>query len=156
MPPSQRPFASRLLLRVGFVLWWCAALTCLWEGLALQVPTSPYHFGVLAGPVGQLRATTFALGTAALLLSSIWPDHYGDDAGKLVLSLLLAGAGLQLGPLVYAASHGLMAVQLLDPRDDVRWCAYARALGHALSWLGVGDLVRRSLFGAGQTSRSNA
>lgn len=130
MQPST--FEVRLLVRVGLALWLLAGLSEVWEVLALQPPDSPLHAGVLAGPIGQLASHAFAHGTLALLLGLSWPA-LAPKRGLFLLSLLLGGALLQLGAMAYAASEGMLAVQLLDPRPDARFVLYLRALGHLLT-----------------------
>lgn len=135
--------SSRLLVRVGLSLWLCAGLACVWEVLALQPPDSPLHLGVLAGPIAQLVSVSFALGTVHVLVGRWWPSLYATGEGKVVASLLAVGAAIQVLALFYAASRGLMAVQLLDPRADARLALYARGLGHALTLSGgVAVLLR--------------
>jgi len=65
---------SRMLLRVGLLLWLAAAVASAWEVLALQPPDSPFHLGVLAGPIAQLYTMAFALGAAFMLLGLWWPS----------------------------------------------------------------------------------
>ena len=57
----------RTLARLALSLCCISALACVWELFALQVPDSPFHFGVLSGPIVQLRNFSFALGLGALL-----------------------------------------------------------------------------------------
>jgi hypothetical protein len=137
--------SARLLVRVGLSLWLFAGLACVWEVLAVQPPDSPLHLGVLAGPIAQLATAAFALGAVHLLLALWWPALYPRDQGKLVASLLIVGALIQVLALLYAASRGLMAVQLLDPRMDARLALYTRGLGHSLTLVaGLALLVRAS------------
>jgi hypothetical protein len=135
--------SCRLLVRVGLSLWLTAGLSYVWEVLALQPPDSPLHLGVLAGPIAQLGTLSFALGTVHLLVARWWRSLYAPDEGKGVAGLLIAGAIIQVLALLYAASRGLMAVQLLDPRADARFALYARGLGHGLTlFAGVAILLR--------------
>jgi hypothetical protein len=135
--------SSRLLVRVGLSLWLCAGFACVWEVLALQPPDSPLHLGVLAGPIAQLVTVSFALGTVHILVGRWWPALYALGEGQVVAGLLAIGAVIHVLALFYAASSGLMAVQLLDPRADARFALYARGLGHALTLSGgVGVLLR--------------
>ena len=137
--PFMRPLAkshgseSHLLVCVGLLLWLAAALASIWEVLALQPPDSPLHLGVLVGPVVQLRNVSFGLGTMSLVAGLLWPTAYGLGGGRAVALLLALGALLHVASLAYAASCGLLAVQLLDPRTDARLALYVRALGHALT-----------------------
>jgi hypothetical protein len=129
--------SSRLLVRVGLSLWLAAGLASVWEVLALQPPDSPLHLGV------QLSTLSFALGAVHLVLGLGWRALYVANEGKAVVALLVIGALLQVLALFYAASRGLMAVQILDPRADARLALYGRGLGHAFTLAaGVGVLAR--------------
>lgn len=129
-PARSSAFEPHLLCVVGLALWLVSAFACVWEVLALQPPDSPLHLGILAGPIAQLVGFSFALGTGALVLSALWPSLYEPGEGRLVTALFVVGAVLQVGALTYAASHGLLAIQVLDPRADVRVTLYVRALAH--------------------------
>jgi hypothetical protein len=140
MPPE-----ARLLVRLGLLLWLAAALTTVWELLALQPPTSPLHLGILAGPIAQLSNFAFAHGCVALLLGSLWARLYEAGRGRRVAWLFACGALLHLLALAYAASHGLLAIQLLDPRLDARLALYTRAFAHALSSVALVAITIRAL-----------
>lgn len=129
--------AVRTLVLLG--LWLCllSALACIWEVLALQMPDSPFHVGVLAGPIVQLRSFSFGLGVGALVLAQLWPQLYAPGRGLLVLGLLLVGSLLHVGALGYAAGQGMVGVQLLDPRLDARLVVYLRGFAHALCLLAL-------------------
>jgi hypothetical protein len=132
--------SSRMLLRVGLLLWLAASLGAVWEILALQPPDSPFHAGVLAGPIAQLYATSFALGTAHIVLGLGWPSIYDSGKGAAVAWLLVIGSVVHLAALFYAASRGLMAVQILDPRSDAKLALYGRGLGHVMT-IGAGIAI---------------
>lgn len=135
----------RVLVRLGVLLCLISALACVWELLALQMPLSPFHVGVLSGPIAQLRAFSFGLGLGALALSLWWKALFGDNAGRLWLSVLVSATLLQVIALMYAAVRGIIGVQLLDPRADARFVAYARVLSHALLSAGLLTLLVRAL-----------
>jgi hypothetical protein len=124
--------AVRILVRVALALLCLSAGAACWEFLALQMPDSPFHLGVLSGPIAQARNFSAALGVAGLALAPRWPSLYRAGEGRLALALMLAGAGVLTAALFYAAAQGMVGAQLLDPRLDARLVAYARALGHAL------------------------
>jgi len=134
---AHPPLAVRTLVSLGLLLWLLSGLSCVWEVLALQMPDSPFHVGVLAGPIVQLRAFSFGLGTASLLLAWLWPQLYGPGRGLPVLGLLLVGSLLHVGALAYAAGQGMVGVQLLDPRLDSRLVVYVRGFAHALCLLAL-------------------
>jgi hypothetical protein len=136
MPPD-----ARLLLRLGISLWFLAALAAGWEVTALQPPDSPVHLGILAGPIAQLRNFAFAYGCALTLLSvaPLW----GPGSRYMAWSLAL-GAMLHVGALGYAASRGLLAVQIFDPRLDARIALYLRGAAHSLTLFGLGSALART------------
>jgi hypothetical protein len=136
-PASSTTFEPHLLRCLGLALWLVAGLACVWELLALQPPDSPLHLGVLAGPVAQLASFSFALGTVSILIGTLWPTLYDGGGGRAAALLLALGSLLQVGALTYAASRGLLAVQLLDPRTDARFTLYVRAVAHLATLLGV-------------------
>lgn len=135
---------ARLLVRLGLVLWLGAGVATVWEVLALQWPDSPFHAGVLAGPIAQLRGFAFGLGGVSLVAAWLWPVLYGAGRGRYALGLLASGIVLHLGALGYAASQGLMAVQVIDPRPDARWVVYTRGFAHALVMLAALDATVRA------------
>ncbi|MET0344149.1 MAG: hypothetical protein ABW252_24250 [Polyangiales bacterium] len=143
--PSRTSLPARILRLTGLGLWLLAAAAAPWELLALQPPASPLHLGVLAGPIAQLSGFAFALGTAALVASLAWPSLHPEGGGLPAALLLVTGALVHVAALAYAASTGILAVQLLDPRPDARLTLYVRALGHLLTMLGLVAIVRRAL-----------
>lgn len=138
---------TRILVRVALVLWLLAILATVWEALALQAPDSPLHFGILAGPIAQLRDQSFALGVGLFVAALLWPFTHAAARGTFTLTLLLAGALISTAAVTYAASEGIMGAQAFDPRDDARRVLHARGVGLALLALGVLDLLLRSLRG---------
>jgi hypothetical protein len=95
--------------------------------------------GVLAGPIAQLSTFAFALGAVSVLVGLLWPWLYAEGQGRVVAGLLVVGALLHVAALLLAASRGLLAIQLLDPRGDARSLLYAR--GCALCFTGAGLLM---------------
>lgn len=137
--------AVRTLVLLGLWLWLLSGLACVWEVLALQMPDSPFHMGVLAGPIVQLRSFSFGLGTGALLVAGLWPRLYGPGHGLPVLGLLVTGSLLHVGALAYAAGQGMVGVQLLDPRLDARLVVYLRSFAHGLCLMGLITLSVRAV-----------
>lgn len=130
-PPASFPVRTLLLLGLGLSLY--SALCCVWEVLALQMPDSPLHVGVLAGPIAQLRNFSFGFGVGSLVLASVWSLLFGANESRWLMALWLAGALLHVAALSYAAARGMVGVQLLDPRLDARLLVYTRGLAHALT-----------------------
>ncbi|HEX6242074.1 MAG TPA: hypothetical protein VFZ61_14290 [Polyangiales bacterium] len=133
----------RTLARLALSLCCLSALACVWELSALQVPDSPFHFGVLSGPIVQLRNFSFALGLGALGLSAVWRRLYAQGEGRWQLWTLVGAALVQVAALTYAAANGMVGVQLLDPRVDARVVVYVRLVGHAALLVGLGALLVR-------------
>ena len=99
------------------------------EVLAAQAPGSPFHAGVLPGPVAQLRAVAFdlalAVGLGALLLPRIYPE--GEPRGLAVA--VAVGSALLLLASGYCAAVGMYGAQLDDPRPDAMLSSIARVGG---------------------------
>jgi hypothetical protein len=129
--------AVRSLVRLALALLCLSAGAASWEFLALQIPDSPFHVGVLSGPIAQARNFSAVLGVGALALSSLWPRLYRAGEGRTALALGLVGTCALIAALFYAAGQGMVGAQLLDPRLDARLVAYARALGHGLLTLAL-------------------
>jgi hypothetical protein len=141
--PKDSPV--RILVRLSLLLCCLSAGAACWEFLALQMPDSPFHLGVLSGPIAQLRNFSAALGIGALALAPVWPGLYAPGEGRLLLGLLVGASVVLMAALSYAAAQGMVGAQLLDPRFDARLLAYGRALGHALLALGLFLLLLRAL-----------
>jgi hypothetical protein len=144
--PSRTPsLESKLLVLTGLSLWLLTGAAGIWEVLAMQAPDSPFHLGILPGPIAQLRAYSFGLGTGLLLGAWLWPQLYAEGQGRILLGMLVFGSLVQVSALLSAASHGMLAVQVFDPRPDARFLLYARALGHALTLLAGAGILSRAL-----------
>jgi len=136
---------TRILVRVALVLWLLAVVSTVWEALALQAPDSPLHFGILAGPIAQLRDQSFALGVGLFVAALLWPFTHGAARGIWTLALLLSGVAFSTFAVGYAANEGILGAQAFDPRPDARQVLYARGVGLGLLALGLLDLLARSL-----------
>jgi len=136
---------TRILVRVALALWLLAIFASVWETLALQAPDSPLHFGILAGPIAQLRDQSFALGVGLFVAALLWPFTHASAKGTFTLIALLAGAVISTAAVTYAANEGILGAQAFDPRVDARRVLYARGVGLFLLALGVLDLLVRSL-----------
>jgi hypothetical protein len=138
-------FESRLLALVGLSLWLVSGAAGVWEVLALQPPESPFHLGVLSGPISQLRTYSFGLGTLLCVLALLVPLLAPQGGVRLWVVALVVGALLHTGTLLVAASRGMQAVQIFDPREDARTLLYARAVGHGITLLAGVALFGRAL-----------
>src|SRR5690349_4408757 len=107
MPAKSLTFTAqaRVLALVGVGLWLLASACQVWEVLAVQSPDSPFHLGVLAGPVAQLRAHCFGLGTVCAGLALLWP-LFQIERGWWLLATFLGGALLETAALTWAATSG--------------------------------------------------
>lgn len=148
------PWPSRLLSLVALVLWLVASVSGVCEVLASQSPDSAFHWGILPGPFDQLQSQSFWLGTLLMGFAWLWPHWVAPGRGLVRLGSLIAGACLQTASLMWAASNGMLAVQIADPRPDARLMFYVRALGHGLFLLGCCSFVPRAIRAAlkGQAS----
>ena len=140
---------ARLLAVFGLGLWLAAGICEVWEVLAVQSPDSPFHLGVLAGPVTQLRGHCFGLGTLSVGLACLW-SLFGHRAARLApaRTAFLAGASLETLALLWAAASGMLAAQVFDPRPDARLMLYLRALGRGLVLLAGTGFFARAVIGA--------
>jgi hypothetical protein len=149
---SER-WGCRLLVRLAIALWLTAALAAVWEGLAQQAPDSPFRLGLLAGPISQLRAHAFGLGTGLCAGAWIWPWLYPPGRGRVALIALTAGSVLSTLALAYAAREGMVGIQLIDPRVDARRVVWVRGAGHALLILALCDAMLRAFVAKLRESR---
>ncbi len=131
-------------MRAALSLWLLASLATIWEALALQAPDSPLHFGILAGPIAQLRDQSFAQGAGLLAAAWLWPLAHGERKGRFTLLVLLLAALISSAALSYAASEGILGAQVFDPREDARRVLYARGLGLGLWIVALLELFVRS------------
>jgi hypothetical protein len=143
---------ARALLRLGLSLCVCALLASVWEVLTLQVPGSPFHVGLLSGPVGQLSRFSAGLGLGALTLGLAWSALYPPNEGALAARAYLLGSLVHVAALTYAAWEGLPGVQVLDARLDARLVVYARGLSHVLLLGALGSACWRAF----RTRRASA
>ncbi len=125
---------ARVLGLTGLAGWLLACACQVWEVLASQSPGSPLHFGLLPGPVAQLRGHCFEFGVLCVGLAVLW-SLFQLERGWLLVGALLLGGAIETAALTWAAARGMLAVQAFDPRADARLAFYARALGHGLTLL---------------------
>jgi len=138
--------SARALVRLAIALLLVAVAAGVWEQLASQVPDSPFHVGILPGPVGQLRnaATTLAL----VLFAAAWLMPWAIGSGKeprWLVALAYAGSVLTIVSLAYGATTGMYGVQIEDPRPDSRVLFAARSIGEGILVICLVDLARRIL-----------
>jgi len=135
--------AARALVRLAVGLLLVAVVAGIWETLAAQAPSSEFHVGHLAGPIGQLRLTATVLGLC--MLGAAWLEPWlgaGRPAWRLVAALY-AGAALTVGAMIWGATTGMYGVQISDPRPDSRWLFWSRAAGLLLLAGCLLDVARR-------------
>lgn len=134
---------AKTLVRLALLCFAVAAFGFVWEILAAQAPTSPYHVGILPGPVEVFRNAAFALGLIHLILAMGW--EWASEGGDLRwhVRALIAGTVLTLVALAYAATTGMKGVQIHDPRVDAAWLFRVRAIGALILGIVLFDLARR-------------
>jgi hypothetical protein len=141
------PIAIRLV-RLAVLLLGYAAITGVYELVALQVPGSPLHIGVLPVPIGALRELSLVLSLLLLAAAALFRWAFGESApraARVAFALLTAGALLALAAQTYGALHGMHGVQMSDLRPDARAVFYARHFGLLLFALGFAPIGVRVL-----------
>lgn len=136
--------AARALLRAAFTLLLFAAGTSLWATLARQAPGSPLYLGMLAGPIEAVRDSALWIGLVFLGMAHWLPALAQGKAAWILVAVACLGASLELGAGLYAAVHGLHAIQLKDPRPDVAPIVTLKYAGQALLALALLEITRRS------------
>jgi hypothetical protein len=145
--------SARVLVRLAVVLLLIAAGAGIWEILASQSPTSPYHIGVLPGPVSQFRNTSTILALVTFATAWLMPWLAGArretiDAVRepwLLVGLYHLGVLVTVGSFAYGATTGMHGVQIEDPRPDSQWLFGIRLVGYATLGLCLLDVARRIL-----------
>lgn len=111
--------------------WELLALTCmavgaaawLWECLALQAPTSPWHLPGMPMAVARLATHAWLTGLAVYALTrDVSPPRW-------VLLASVCGAALSLGAQGASAATGLLGVQVRDGRGGSHLVLAMRVLG---------------------------
>lgn len=136
--------AARFLLRFAFGLLLVAAGAALWTTLARQAPGSPVYLGVLAGPIEGVRDSALVIALVFLAVAHWLPALATGRVAALIVAVACVGALLDVGVGLYAASHGLHAIQFKDPRPDVAPLVTLRSLGQALLALCLLEITRRA------------
>jgi hypothetical protein len=140
--------SARAFVRLGVVLLLVAAAAGIWEMLAMQAPGSPWHAGVLPGPIATLRttATTIALVLFAFAWLMPWAAARGEP--RVLVIAIHAGAAILIASLAYGATTGMYGVQIDDLRAGSRWLFRVRALGTLILLGCLLDFARRLLLRA--------
>ncbi|MEM9195142.1 MAG: hypothetical protein AAGF12_38575 [Myxococcota bacterium] len=134
-----------VLVRFGAVLLLLGALSAIWEILASQAPSSPYHVGVLPGPVEQLRITATFLGFGSLAAAWLLPWIAPRRDPWTLIGVYATGVVVTLAVMTYAANTGMYGIQIADPRPDSRVLFWLRASGQTLILGALIEFVRRLL-----------
>lgn len=113
------------------------------EALASQSPHSPYHAGILAAPIAQLRRTATTIALVSLGAAWLVPHLAPRREPWLLVGAIVAGSFITIGLLIYAASVGLMGLQIEDPRADARLIVRGRAVGLGFFALALLDAAWR-------------
>ncbi len=142
--PMPTTVPARVLLRAAFTLLVIAAGTSLWATLARQAPGSPLYLGMLPGPIEALRDSALWIGLVFLGVAYWLPALAQGNAALILVGVACVGALLELGAGLYAAIHGLHAIQLKDPRPDVGPIVALKYAGQALLALTLLEITRRA------------
>ncbi len=119
--------ADRAFVRLALVCLAVGALSSVWEFVALQPPSSPWH---LAGyPVAVARLSMHAFVTGLVTLALAPP---AARARRALLALAALGAALALGAHAVTAATAWRGVVIHDARGGSLALLTARALGGAL------------------------
>lgn len=129
-------------MRHGAVELVVAAIAAGWERLAMQMPSSPYHVGVLAEPIGDLKRGAFAL--AIVLFVAAWLSPWTGPS-RWVAWLIHGGVVITVVGLVYGAATGMKGVQFEDPRPDSSALLATRLAGEVILAVGLVAWVLRLL-----------
>ena len=131
---------SRGLIRLGLVALALTIVASVWQLLAMQLPESLLHAGVLPGPVDKLRSWSALAATLALALG-LTRAGLGVDLERPKLLKYMYGSGALVGlTLIYGAATGMPGEQLIDPRVDAQVMIALRVLGLAAGFLCLGSL----------------
>lgn len=83
---------------------------------ALQAAYSPFALQLPAAPFDHLETEAFRLAGASFLLAALWPRLVGSAPARGPMRVFAAGALSKLAVLAFAASQGMSAIQITDPR----------------------------------------
>lgn len=117
---------------VGAAAW-------LWESLALQAPSSPWHMPGMPLAVARLALHAWITGVAVHTLAR------GVKLPRWVLPVTVAGVLCSLGAQAVSAATGLLGVQVRDLRAGSHWVLGARALGGLLLAVALGGAIAQRL-----------
>lgn len=134
---------TNALQRFAFGLLVVAAASSVWALLANQAPGSPVYLGVLAGPIEGVRDSAAILGLVFLAVAPLLPQLAHGRAASVLVAVACIGATLHVGAGIYAAAHGLHAIQFKDPRSDVAPLVMLKYTGQALLGLCLLEVTRR-------------
>src|SRR5688500_15464926 len=93
--------SARAFVRLGVVLLLIAAGAGIWEMLSLQAPASPWHVGVLSGPVGTLRNTATVIGLVLFAFAWLMPWAAPEREPKVLVIAVHVGVAILIVALTY-------------------------------------------------------
>jgi hypothetical protein len=137
--------SARALVKLAVVLLVVGCLAGAWEILASQAAHSPWHAGVPAEPVAQLRSTGIAL--ALLLAVGAWilPWAAPHEDPAYLVAVIYVGTLLTVGAMLYGAATGTTGVRIDAPGIGARALFAARVTGQGILMLGLLDFTWRIL-----------
>lgn len=137
--------ASRATIRLGLIVLMGAAVAGVWELLAMQSPGTPLYIGMLPGPIAALRELGTVAGLLLLCAGSLLAWAKLEREPKALVVLLHVGVVLGMGAQLYAALHGMHAVQAMDLRPDALPLFVAKYSGLGVFLFALFALGRRVL-----------
>lgn len=134
------------LLRLTMILLLASVGTMILEIFVRQTPYSPYQIALPIDPFEQLRGTALVLALVGFCLHSLVERGlFGAKEPWALVGLFGTGAVGTVVTLAVAASLGMNAVQIIDPRPGSSLIFAVRAV-FALCLLSAFALVMRPVF----------
>jgi hypothetical protein len=118
---------DRAFVRLGLACLAVGALSSVWEFVALQPPSSPWHLAGFPVAVARLSMHAFVTGLVTLALAPA-----AAQARRALLALAALGAALALAAHAVTAATAWRGVVLHDARGGSLALLTARLLGGAL------------------------
>lgn len=140
LPPD-----SRATIRLAVGLWMVAAASGFWELIAAQSPGTPLYVGMLSEPFQALRELASVLGVSLFAAAWLMPWGFPEGEPRWFVGANYAGSLACVGAQLYAALHGMHAVQASDLRPDALYVFVLKYGGLTLVLVPLFELGRRVL-----------
>lgn len=132
MSHEAGPKSASGFIGLGFVCASTGIVASCFLLAALQAAYSPFAMQLPAAPFEQLETEAFRLAFAAFMTFALWHRLVGDAEGRGLSWLFGTGAIAKLGVLAFAASQGMSAIQMTDPRTLPPKLFTVRAIANAM------------------------